>query len=58
MADSIATRIVEDYKGLPIGAETHQLSTEQLYFRIRRTLFAALNDELETEYELPSQNAK
>lgn len=40
MADAVADGILDDYEGLVIGSEDHQIMNKQLGFRIRRCLIA------------------
>lgn len=40
-AEKVAESIVHDFRGLPIGAQTHQIMTNQLEARIFRALVAA-----------------
>jgi len=47
--DWVAAQIVSDYEGLHVGADTHQIMTEQLEFRIARALRSALDGTLNNE---------
>lgn len=47
--DKIVSRILSDYRGWTIGKSLNRVTDQQLHFRIRRTLIAAQNGELEVE---------
>lgn len=45
----VAAQIVQDYRGVTIGGDDHQIATDQLTARINRALVAAINGEVHSE---------